>query len=101
MRCNRNAVDHIFHMITRLIYAKKGKTIKDTGMDLFTTIGYDTNHYLDVTMSETRLAIREHQPFPKNLDPMFVSSYAYKDEPHFASPRIKSCKIELHLPAMD
>jgi hypothetical protein len=47
-------------MIACLIYTEKGETIKDTGMNLFTTIGYDAHHYLDVTMRETRLAIREH-----------------------------------------
>ena len=55
---NWDAVNHIFHMVARLIYTQKGETVKDTGVNLFTTIGNDTNHYLNVTMRETGPVMR-------------------------------------------
>lgn len=46
MCCDRNAIDHVFHMISCLVYAEECETVKHTRMDLFTTIRNDADYYL-------------------------------------------------------
>lgn len=57
MGCNFFVVDHVFHMISRLVDAKESQAVQDTRVDFLSTIGNDTHDHLrarDIQHSDGR-----------------------------------------------
>ena len=64
MSSNWNPVNHVFHMISRLIYAEKGKTIENARMDLFAAVCYYADHYLTLPLETSQRSMEYTHLFP-------------------------------------